>query len=205
MDRVQGDCDWRSIHGGSATVRTRQSSSTRCLWCTGARCGCLGMKRGSLETSPVIARSDGCGWVARSGSGGDLSSSKSEFLCKRNPKDGREWMRLPTPFIGQRMEERWYRGGKTVDCEWSYSMPPLQGERRKGQCPFQKGKGACKAALGSRAEGRPEDAAARQCAARAGGRSLAASELTWGGRQSVGPIGMKCCLHQILLWRLQFK
>jgi hypothetical protein len=49
-------------------------------------------------------RSDGCGRAVRSGGSGDLSSGESEFWRKRNPKEGREWMRrrivrLPTPFI----------------------------------------------------------------------------------------------------------
>jgi hypothetical protein len=35
---------------------------------------------------------DGCGRTARSGSGDNLSSDKSEFLRKRNPKEGEEWM-----------------------------------------------------------------------------------------------------------------
>jgi hypothetical protein len=52
-------------------------------------------------------RSDGCGRAARSGSGGGLNSSESEFLRKRNPKEDGEWMcrwimRFPTPFIGWR-------------------------------------------------------------------------------------------------------
>jgi hypothetical protein len=34
-------------------------------------------------------RSDECGRATRSGDGGDLSSSESEFLCKRNSKEGR--------------------------------------------------------------------------------------------------------------------
>jgi hypothetical protein len=33
-------------------------------------------------------RSDGCGWEARSGGGSNLSSGESEFLHKRNPKEG---------------------------------------------------------------------------------------------------------------------
>jgi hypothetical protein len=37
-------------------------------------------------------RSDSCGWAARSGSGSDLSSDESEFLRKRNPKEGGKWM-----------------------------------------------------------------------------------------------------------------
>jgi hypothetical protein len=50
-------------------------------------------------------RSDRCGQVARSGGSGNLSFDESEFLRKRNPKEGREWMmwlivRLPVPFIG---------------------------------------------------------------------------------------------------------
>jgi hypothetical protein len=44
-----------------------------------------------------------------SGSGGDLSSGKSKFLRKRNPKEDGEWirqwiMKLSAPFIGQRRE-----------------------------------------------------------------------------------------------------
>jgi hypothetical protein len=38
-------------------------------------------------------RSDRCGQVARSGGSGNLSFDESEFLRKRNPKEGREWMR----------------------------------------------------------------------------------------------------------------
>jgi hypothetical protein len=51
-------------------------------------------------------------------------------------------MRLPTPFIGWRREERWYRGGEMVNGEWIYSI-----------LKFWKGKGACEEALGSRVEG----------------------------------------------------
>jgi hypothetical protein len=89
----------------------------------------------------------------KSGGGNDLSSGENELLHKRNPKEGREWMRqqimrLPTPFIWQR---RGYREGETVDSEWSYSMFSFHGEERKGQRLFWKGKGACEVALGSRA------------------------------------------------------
>jgi hypothetical protein len=31
-------------------------------------------------------------------------------------------MRLPTSFIWQRREGRWYRGGEMVNGEWSYAM-----------------------------------------------------------------------------------
>jgi hypothetical protein len=37
--------------------------------------------------------SDGCGRAMRSGGGGELSSDEYEFLRKRNPKEGGEWMR----------------------------------------------------------------------------------------------------------------
>jgi hypothetical protein len=71
--------------------------------------------------------SDGCGRTVRSGSGNDFSSRENEFLHKRNPKKGGEWMwrrimRLPTSFIWQRREGRWYRGGEMVNGEWSYAM-----------------------------------------------------------------------------------
>jgi hypothetical protein len=67
-------------------------------------------------------RSDGCSRAMRSGSDVDLSSSKSEFLCKRNRKEGREWMlrwimRHSTPLIRHMREGRLYRGGEMVDGE----------------------------------------------------------------------------------------
>jgi hypothetical protein len=73
--------------------------------------------------------SDECG-LAVSGSSGDFRSGKSEFLCKRNPKEDDEWMRrwimrLRTPFIGQSREGRRYCGGEIVDFECSYSMLPF--------------------------------------------------------------------------------
>jgi hypothetical protein len=65
--------------------------------------------------------------------------------------------KLSMPFIGQMMERRLYRGGEMIDDEWNYSMLLFWGEERKGQHPFQKGKGACEAPLGSHAEGRLEN------------------------------------------------
>jgi hypothetical protein len=59
-------------------------------------------------------------------------------------------VRLPTPFIGRRRE-----GGGS-------SMLPFSGKERKGQHPFQKGKGAHGATLSSCAKGLPEDVAWRQ-------------------------------------------
>jgi hypothetical protein len=41
-------------------------------------------------------------------------------------------------------------------------MLPFQGEERKGQCLFSKGKGVCETTLDSRTEGRPEDTATWQ-------------------------------------------
>jgi hypothetical protein len=110
---------------------------------------------GDLTGRSSGRRSDGCDRAMMSGSGDDLSSGESELLHKRNQKEGGEWMwwwimRLPTPFIGRRREGRWYRGGETVDSEWSYSM-----------LSFRKGKGACEEALDSHVEGQPKDAAAR--------------------------------------------
>jgi hypothetical protein len=52
----------------------------------------------------------------------------------------------------------------------------------KGQQPFQKGKGACEVALGSRVEGQPSDATTWQCVVAADSRSWVASGLTRGGR-----------------------
>jgi hypothetical protein len=105
-----------------------------------------------------------CGWAVRSGSGGALSSDKSEFLHKRNAKENEEWMwqwimRLLTPFIGQMREGRLYRGGETVHGEWSYSMLKFRREERKERRLFQKEKGGCEMALGSHVKGRSEDAA----------------------------------------------
>jgi hypothetical protein len=127
-------------------------------------------------------QSDGCD-RAVSGSSNSLSSNESKFLCKRNPKECGEWMwrwimRLPIPFIGRRREGRWYHGGESVDGEWSYSMFLIHGEERKEQHPFQEGKGACEAALGSHTEGQPEDTAARWCAVAVGSQSRAAYGLT---------------------------
>jgi hypothetical protein len=56
-------------------------------------------------------RSDECGRVARSGGGSNLSSGESEFLRKRNSKEGGEWMQwqimsFPVTFIGRRREGR---------------------------------------------------------------------------------------------------
>jgi hypothetical protein len=89
-------------------------------------------------------RSNGCGRAVRSGGGNDLSSSKNEFLFKRTPKEGGEWMwwwimRLPTPFIWQRREGRRYRGGETIDGERIYSMLLFQGEEMKGITYFGRG------------------------------------------------------------------
>jgi hypothetical protein len=41
---------------------------------------------GDLTDRSSGRRSDICGRAVRSGSGGDLSSGESEFLCKRNLK-----------------------------------------------------------------------------------------------------------------------
>jgi hypothetical protein len=38
-------------------------------------------------------QSDRCGRAVKSGGGNDLSSGENELLHKRNPKEGREWMR----------------------------------------------------------------------------------------------------------------
>jgi hypothetical protein len=46
-----------------------------------------------------------------------------------------------------------------MEEKWS----TVRGNERKGKHLFQKGKGACEVALGSRAEGRPEDVAAWRC------------------------------------------
>jgi hypothetical protein len=89
------------------------------------------------------------------------------------------------PFIGRRREG-------------SSSMLLFRGKERKGQRPFQKGKGAHGAAFGSHAEGQPEDATAQRCATATDSRSRVASGLTRGRRQPVGP---KACLRRILLWR----
>jgi hypothetical protein len=43
---------------------------------------------GDLTDRSSGRRSDECGQAARSGGGGDLSSGESEFLCKRNSKEG---------------------------------------------------------------------------------------------------------------------
>jgi hypothetical protein len=68
---------------------------------------------GDLTGRSSGRQSDGCDRTMRSGGDGDLSLDKSEFLRKRNTKEGGEWMcqcimRLPTPFIG------WRRVGETV-------------------------------------------------------------------------------------------
>jgi hypothetical protein len=110
--------------------------------------------------------------------GGDLSSSESEFFCKRTPKEGREWMlswivRFPTAFIHRMREGRRRHGGETIDSEWSSSILPFCEEERKRQRLFQKGKGAHTAALGSHTEGPLEDAAVRWLTMAAGfGRRL---------------------------------
>jgi hypothetical protein len=113
-------------------------------------------------------RSDECARVVRSGGGSNLSSGESEFLRKRNSKEGGEWMewqimRLPVTFIGRRREGRRYRGGEMVHDECSSSMVLFWGEEGKRQHPFRKGKGAHEAALVSRTEERLEDAAVRWC------------------------------------------
>jgi hypothetical protein len=150
----------------------------------------LGEKKGLFRdlTGRSLGRwSDGCGLAMRSGSNGDLSFGESELLRKRTPKEDREWMRrrimrLPTPFIGRMREGRQYRGGETVDGDCSYSMLPFRGKEMKGQRPFRKGKEACDATLGSRAEGQLNDATARRCAVAADSRSWAAPWFNRGGR-----------------------
>jgi hypothetical protein len=47
---------------------------------------------GDLTGRSSRQQSDGCARAVRSGSGGNLSSDESEFLRKRNLKEGREWM-----------------------------------------------------------------------------------------------------------------
>jgi hypothetical protein len=96
-------------------ARTHRNLSTRWVWCTEICRGCLGRKRGSPGTSPVVARGGGAiDAVGRWGvvAAVTLSSGESEFLRKRNPKKCEEWMwrqimRLMTPFIGRRREGRW--------------------------------------------------------------------------------------------------
>jgi hypothetical protein len=62
-------------------------------------------------------------------------------------------VRLPTPFIRRRREGRQCCGGETADDEWSSSILSFQGEVRKGQHPFQKGKGARGKAVSSHVKG----------------------------------------------------
>jgi hypothetical protein len=45
---------------------------------------------GSPRSSSVVARGDGCDRAVQSGSDGNISSGKSEFLRKRNSKEGEE-------------------------------------------------------------------------------------------------------------------
>jgi hypothetical protein len=52
-------------------------------------------------------QSDGCGRAARSGSGDDLSSGESEFLCNRNPNAVVDY-EAPGPFYRSK------EGGETV-------------------------------------------------------------------------------------------
>jgi hypothetical protein len=99
----------------------------------------LRRKKDSSGTSPIVAQrrqSDVCGRAVRSGSGGDLRSGKSKFLCKRNPKEDGECMwwwiiRLSTLFVGLRREKRQYCGGETINDEWSYLILPFQ-KKEKG-------------------------------------------------------------------------
>jgi hypothetical protein len=114
--------------------------------------------------------------------------------------DMRQIMTLLAPFTGWRSEGRRYRGGETINDKWSYSILLFHGKKRKGQHSFRKGKRACETTLGSCAEGRPEDASTRRCAAAADSKSRATSGLTRGGRQLIGPLGSKDFLGQILLW-----
>jgi hypothetical protein len=71
----------------------------------------------------------------------------------------------------------------------------ISGKKEEGQHPFWKEKGACGEALGSHAEGRLEGVAARRRVAMADYRSRATSRLTRGGRQPVGSVRPKDCLH----------
>jgi hypothetical protein len=75
------------------------------------------------------------------------------------------------------------------------------GEERNRQHLFWKGKGAREVILGSRTEGLPEDAAARQRVTVGYSQSRTTFGLIWGGKQQVEPVGSKCCLGQILLLR----
>jgi hypothetical protein len=56
------------------------------------------------------------------------------------------------------------RQGMDAAGKWrvEFLMLPFQGEERKGQCLFSKGKGVCETTLDSRTEGRPEDTATWQ-------------------------------------------
>jgi hypothetical protein len=58
------DCDLCSVRGGPTRLWTYQSSSAQWLWCMGARCGCLRRKRGSLETSSIVAQGGGATYAA---------------------------------------------------------------------------------------------------------------------------------------------
>jgi hypothetical protein len=139
--------------------------------------------------------SDGWGQAMRSCSG------ESEFLHK--PKE--MWrMDAATDNDAPNAFYREEEGGETVPWRRHNRQRVelftvfISNRKRKGHCPFWKGKGVCEAALGSRTEGRPEDAMARWCVIAVGGRSRAPFGLTRDGRQQVGPNG---CLDRMLLWR----
>jgi hypothetical protein len=76
--------------------------------------------------------SDGCGRTTRSGGGGNMSSGESEFLRKRNLKEGRELMwrrivRLSTPGNG-----RWrvkFFNASILGRREEGAMPISEGER----------------------------------------------------------------------------
>jgi hypothetical protein len=75
-----------------ATARTRRSLSavtvmhTSSSWMLGAEEGLSG----DLTGHSSRRQSDRCGRATRSGSDDNLSFNESEFLRKRNPKDGGE-------------------------------------------------------------------------------------------------------------------
>jgi hypothetical protein len=120
VDWVQGlYCDFCSIHGGPVMARTHRIEF-ECVvsmmhesspWMLGEEEGLSG----DLTGCSPGRQSNGCCQATRSGSSSDLSSTESDFMRKRNPKEGGEWMRRRIMRFRCLLEGGGGRGDGTVE------------------------------------------------------------------------------------------